>query len=459
MIDLDLLREINNTYGHLAGDAVLERVADVFRSNLRADDIAARFGGEEFVLLLPDTELAAALALAERMRETIGTQKSPWARSGRRCRPRCRSASPCTRATGRDTSSLIHRADLAVYRAKIQGRNRVVDGRVEPLGELRPTRSGGARSRRSSTPTDHPHEAASCGRGDRDVRRWSTSSTQSAAPMPQHRPAGVTRRHCAHSPRRRGDLHRATHRPRRAVRARRPRRRRPGARAPGRGRRRVSVGAVGALAGAALIGGGAAVVLALAAVVVDAIMRRPPIYTSIYNLGVLTAAGSSPRPWCSASGPGNVAMLESVVFGVVAGAVYFGVNTILLALAIAVEEGEPMLRCLEAELRLAAAALPRLRAVPVPSSQSPTSRCTSTRSPSSSSRSSSCARRRSASLASVRESESRLQDAASTIHRQNVSLEDANRLAADPFDRGARGSVGDRRRPGRLHRRALAARP
>jgi diguanylate cyclase (GGDEF)-like protein len=75
MIDLDLLREINNTYGHLAGDAVLERVADVFRSSLRADDVAARFGGEEFVVLLPDTDFADALALAERIRETIGRQK------------------------------------------------------------------------------------------------------------------------------------------------------------------------------------------------------------------------------------------------------------------------------------------------------------------------------------------------------------------------------------------------
>ena len=68
MIDLDLLREINNTYGHLAGDAVLVRVADVFRNSLRADDIAARFGGEEFVVLLPDTEFEDALALAERIR-------------------------------------------------------------------------------------------------------------------------------------------------------------------------------------------------------------------------------------------------------------------------------------------------------------------------------------------------------------------------------------------------------
>ena len=102
----------------------------------------------------------------------------------------------------------------------------------------------------------------------------------------------------------------------------------------------VSVGAVGALAGAALIGGGAAVVLALAAVLTDAIVRRPPVYTSIYNLGVLTAAGLAAALVMS-FGPGNVPMLETVAFGVAAGAVYFAVNTSLLALAIAVEEGEP----------------------------------------------------------------------------------------------------------------------
>ena len=138
MIDLDLLREINNTHGHLAGDAILERIADVFRSSLREDDIAARFGGEEFVLLLPDTDIDAALALAERVRETIGRQRVPVGEGGETLSATVSIGVAMCPRDGTETTTLIHCADLAVYRAKIQGRNRVVDGRVEPIGHLLP---------------------------------------------------------------------------------------------------------------------------------------------------------------------------------------------------------------------------------------------------------------------------------------------------------------------------------
>src|ERR671915_2129123 len=67
MADLDLLREINNTYGHLAGDAVLRGIADVFRAMLRHYDVPARFGGEEFSILLPETTPEEALEIAERI--------------------------------------------------------------------------------------------------------------------------------------------------------------------------------------------------------------------------------------------------------------------------------------------------------------------------------------------------------------------------------------------------------
>ena len=71
MADLDLLRDINNTFGHLAGDAVLRGVADVFRRELRHFDIPARFGGEEFSILLPETPLEQALEIAERIRRAV----------------------------------------------------------------------------------------------------------------------------------------------------------------------------------------------------------------------------------------------------------------------------------------------------------------------------------------------------------------------------------------------------
>ena len=72
MADLDLLRDINNTYGHLAGDAVLQGIAEVFRAQLRHYDVPARFGGEEFAILLPETPPEQAFEIAERIRRAVG---------------------------------------------------------------------------------------------------------------------------------------------------------------------------------------------------------------------------------------------------------------------------------------------------------------------------------------------------------------------------------------------------
>src|SRR5436305_6946680 len=71
MVDLDLLRDINNNYGHLAGDAVLKGIAEVFLAQLRHYDVAARFGGEEFSILLPETPPEQALEIAERIRRAV----------------------------------------------------------------------------------------------------------------------------------------------------------------------------------------------------------------------------------------------------------------------------------------------------------------------------------------------------------------------------------------------------
>ena len=69
--DLDLLRNINNTYGHLAGDAVLIGVARAMKQSVREYDVVSRFGGEEFAILLPETSLAQAYEKAEFFRKTI----------------------------------------------------------------------------------------------------------------------------------------------------------------------------------------------------------------------------------------------------------------------------------------------------------------------------------------------------------------------------------------------------
>jgi diguanylate cyclase (GGDEF)-like protein/putative nucleotidyltransferase with HDIG domain len=131
MCDLDLLRDINNDHGHLAGDAVLRGVADVFREELRHYDIPARFGGEEFSILLPETSAAQAIEIAERIRRSfaarrfdVETSKTPI-----RATISIGVAEFPADATGAD--ELIHEADLAVYRAKLQGRNRVLAASAE----------------------------------------------------------------------------------------------------------------------------------------------------------------------------------------------------------------------------------------------------------------------------------------------------------------------------------------
>jgi diguanylate cyclase (GGDEF)-like protein len=127
MCDLDLLRNINNTYGHLAGDAVIRGIAGVIRGELRRYDIAARFGGEEFSVLLPSATPAQAYEIAERIRraveaarfeeETVEDPLSATMSIGVAGYPR----------DAIDAKGLVHAADIAVYEAKSSGRNRVVD--------------------------------------------------------------------------------------------------------------------------------------------------------------------------------------------------------------------------------------------------------------------------------------------------------------------------------------------
>ena len=122
--DLDLLRSINNTYGHLAGDSVLTGIARIFKENFREHDIVARFGGEEFSILMPDTLLADAVPRVERLRRTI---QSTYFKSSALAEPvkATMSFGIAQRTHDQNAQEILHRADLALYQAKAEGRNRV----------------------------------------------------------------------------------------------------------------------------------------------------------------------------------------------------------------------------------------------------------------------------------------------------------------------------------------------
>jgi diguanylate cyclase (GGDEF)-like protein len=131
LADLDLLRTINNTHGHLAGDTVLRGVADILRAEVRTGDIPARFGGEEFAVLLPGTGTAEAIEIAERLRRTVADARFAAGTADVEIRVTVSIGVASYPEDGSSAVRLIHRADVAVYRAKLQGRNRVVSTKSE----------------------------------------------------------------------------------------------------------------------------------------------------------------------------------------------------------------------------------------------------------------------------------------------------------------------------------------
>ncbi|HVH47118.1 MAG TPA: diguanylate cyclase, partial [Labilithrix sp.] len=123
VLDLDHFKAINDTHGHGAGDTVLAAVAGVLKGQARNADIVSRWGGEEFVIALPNTDEDGGTAMAERFREAIASLQvsSP---SGERI-PLSVSIGVAERAPGELLESLVDRADRAMYVAKVGGRNRV----------------------------------------------------------------------------------------------------------------------------------------------------------------------------------------------------------------------------------------------------------------------------------------------------------------------------------------------
>lgn len=123
LLDIDHFKEVNDQYGHEAGDRVLEDVAAIIRDQLRTQDLIARWGGEEFLVVLPDSELQSAQAIAERVREALMAHE--WRGPNGQPITVTTSAGVSAFSHDDDRNSAISRADRALYRGKELGRNRV----------------------------------------------------------------------------------------------------------------------------------------------------------------------------------------------------------------------------------------------------------------------------------------------------------------------------------------------
>jgi len=122
VMDVDKFKNFNDTYGHLAGDQVLEKLAQVIKQSVRSEDIPSRFGGEEFTVLLPSTEISTAWRISERLRTSVAAMRVPW-------------ETPLPKVTislgvfafdkdsELDTVGILRRADEALYVSKAKGRN------------------------------------------------------------------------------------------------------------------------------------------------------------------------------------------------------------------------------------------------------------------------------------------------------------------------------------------------
>ena len=427
MADLDLLREINNTYGHLAGDAVLKGIAEVFRAELRHYDVPARFGGEEFSILLPETPPEQALEIAERIRRAIADRLFDVETSSEPIRATVSIGVAGFPKDAQDPNALIHQADLAVYRAKLQGRNRVLSASSEPL--LMP-------ADRSvplvSVPEDGNHH-------------------EPLARVPEAMPE-LERRHTAHTTSGPRFLQLST---------------RLGllvglvtltgvlagamgvlfgtstdiigllavialvgvgeALALELDDGSISVSAVGALAGAALFGPRGALAVAVAICAVQWSADRGPIHKVLFNVGTLTLSSLVAASVFTLGVEGGFGELATVAAGIGAGAAYFAVNTGLLAIALSLEGREKVWRVWHERflwlgphylvygfigsviaIGYEAAGLYALAVFAVPLLL--------------------MRKTQEAYLSHTRRSAQKLRQAAETIHTQNVSLEQANRL-------------------------------
>ena len=134
LLDLDRFKQLNDTFGHAAGDAALKAVAESIRSRLRVYDVACRYGGEEIVIVVPGAQIGAAMALAEQLRQGIENLVVNH-RGVAIVRTTASFGVSAFPRHGVDPAELMHAADTALYRAKTEGRNRVIGAPIVDWSE------------------------------------------------------------------------------------------------------------------------------------------------------------------------------------------------------------------------------------------------------------------------------------------------------------------------------------
>ncbi len=131
LLDIDHFKQINDRLGHLAGDSVLASLGGMLKESVRITDMAGRYGGEEFIIVLPETRLTAAAELAERLRLRIRERQVAIA-DGAPVRFTCSFGVTESGQGDRGPKDLIARADAALYQAKRSGSDRVCQLGPEP---------------------------------------------------------------------------------------------------------------------------------------------------------------------------------------------------------------------------------------------------------------------------------------------------------------------------------------
>jgi diguanylate cyclase (GGDEF)-like protein len=128
LVDLDHFKQINDTFGHPSGDLVLKEISAVFQRSVRSYDWVGRYGGEEFLLILPGSNLASARIRAEHLRVAVQVAHIVSDKAA----IKVTASFGVVSGLPTDYESLLHAADTALYRAKANGRNCVVAMDVEP---------------------------------------------------------------------------------------------------------------------------------------------------------------------------------------------------------------------------------------------------------------------------------------------------------------------------------------